>query len=182
MELHKLPRPIINLLRRMHCLVGFHAIDVVMLMRKAFDRFVTSFNALGTKGIQEQRQHLQADKTVLDADPMLAARKDPHKQLMFNRMKYPIWSRKSGRLLGPGVGLQMVQVLGPLHKERLLHTKLHPRASKREITLPAETSSLLKKTDLLNKCMTVAEFTRRAPRQMGKDGPRHDYERDRGWI
>jgi hypothetical protein len=97
-------------------------------------------------------------------------------------MKYLIRSSKSGPLLGPGVELQMAQILGPLNKERVSHTKLHRRTSEREITLPAETSSLLKKTDLLNNCIMVADITHCDPWRMGEDGPRHDYERDRGWV
>jgi hypothetical protein len=93
-ELHSLLHFIINILRHTCCLIRFHAIDVVMLLtHKAIDCFVTSFNALGAKGVWEQRQCLQADKTVSDADPLLASRKDPHEQLMLNRMKLPIESR-----------------------------------------------------------------------------------------
>ncbi len=181
-ELHKFPCLIINLLRQTRCLVGFHAIDIVMLNYKAFDCFVLRFNALVAKGIWEQTQCLQADKTVPDADLLLASRKDPREQLMLNRIKFPIWSSKSGPLPGPGVGLQMVQILGPLHKERVWHIKLYCRTLEREITPWAKTSSLLQKTDHLNNCITVANFTHRAPPWMGKDGPRHDYESDWGWV
>jgi hypothetical protein len=78
--------------------------------------------------------------------------------------------------------LQMVQILGPLHKERVWHTKLRRRASEREITLPAEMTSLLQKTELLSNCITVVNCTRPAPRPRGKDGPRFEYERDQGWV
>jgi hypothetical protein len=98
-ELHKLPCLPINLVNRMHQLIGFHAIEVVMLMHEVFDCFLKSFNALGTKGIWEQRWHLQADETVPDGDPLLMLRKDPHEQLMLNRMKLLIGSSKSGLLL-----------------------------------------------------------------------------------
>ncbi len=181
-ELHKLPRLFINLMRQAHQLIGVHAIDVVMLTHEAFDRFVTSINALGAKGIWEQRQCLQVDKTVPDADPLLTSRKNPHEQVILNPNKLPIWSRESGLLLGPGVGLQTVQILGPLHKERVWHTKLRRCASEREITLSVETTSLLQKTELLSNCIMAADCTRCAPRWMGKDGLRHDYERDWGWV
>jgi hypothetical protein len=52
----------------------------------------------------------------------------------------------------------------------------------REITLLTETISLLQKTELLDNSITVADLACRTPRQMGKDGPRHDYERDWGWA
>ncbi len=103
-ELHKLPHLFINLMRQMRRLIDFHAINVVMLTHEVFNRFVMSFDALDTKGIWEQRRCLQADKTVPDADPLLASRKDPHKQvILVNTIKLPIWSRESGPLLGPGV-------------------------------------------------------------------------------
>jgi hypothetical protein len=49
-----------------------------MLVHEAFDY------ALGAKGICEQRQCLQVDKTVPDTDPLLLSRKDPHEQLILN--------------------------------------------------------------------------------------------------
>jgi hypothetical protein len=181
-ELNRLPHLFINHMQRTRGLIGSHVIEVVMLRHEAVNRFVTSFNALGAKVIWEQRQDLQADKTVPDADPLLASRKDPHEQVILDTVKLLIWSRESGPLLGPGVGLQTVQILDPPHKERVWQTKLCRRALEREITLPAETISLLQKTELLSNCITVADCTHHAPQRMGKDGPRHDYERDWGWV
>jgi hypothetical protein len=41
-----------------------------------------------------------------------------------------------------------------------------------------ETIGLLQKTELLDNSIMFANLTRQAPRQMGKDFLRHDYERD----
>jgi hypothetical protein len=100
---------------------------------------------------------------------------------MLNKMELPIGSSKAGLFLQLGGGLQMGQIRCPLHKERVAHTKLHCRISEREITLLTEMIGLLQKTELLENSIT-ANFSRHAPRQTGKDGLRHDYERHQRWA
>jgi hypothetical protein len=126
-ELHELPHLIINLLRRTHCLVGFLAINILVLFHEAPDCAEMSFNALGAKGTLKHQQHLQEDDCFSDADPLLASSKDPHEQLILDRMELLIGSSKVGPLFSPGVGLQTRQILLPPHKERVAYTKLHRR-------------------------------------------------------
>ncbi len=128
-ELHELPRLGINLLHRTRCLVGSLAINVVKLLHEAPDCSETSFNALGAKGIPEQRQCLQEDEHVFEAAPHLALNKDLHEQLILDGMDLPIGSSIVGPLFRLGAGLQTRQILLPLHKERVVHTELRCRTS-----------------------------------------------------
>ena len=97
-ELHELPHLIINLLRCMHCLVGFLAINILVLFHEAPDCAEMSFNALGAKRTLEHQQHLQEDDRFSDADPHLALSKDPHEQLLLNGMELPIGSSKVSKI------------------------------------------------------------------------------------
>jgi hypothetical protein len=81
----------------------------------------------------------------------------------------------------------MGQIFCPLHKERVVHTKLCLCTSEREIIHQMEMISPLQKTELLDNSITVADFAQIAPRWMGNDGLRHEvwesnYERDQEWA
>jgi hypothetical protein len=76
----------------------------------------------------------------------------------------------------------MGKILCPFYKERVVHTKLCCHASEREIAQPMELIVLLQKTELLENSISVADFAQSTPRQMGNNGPRHNYERDWGWA
>jgi hypothetical protein len=84
-----------------------------------------------------------------------------------------------------GVLCQVVEVFQKDNPTKLCRAKWHQNKGFERIAVIGTSDlplGLLQKTELLDNSITLADFTRRAPRRTGNDGPRHDYEKDRRWA